>query len=131
MKIIKLAAVLILLLQWQSAWASFDPAQWVSLTIEVKQLTLDGMYSQLDLLQAGADGEAIMAQDATTQNQVDEAYQNYGITVVEYAQQAQTNAAQIDNHLTTNPAMQTQLDNLNNEFNLLVEALRATQGAAE
>ncbi|ODS24342.1 hypothetical protein AB835_04035 [Candidatus Endobugula sertula] len=100
-------------------------ADYVAMELEARQITLDGVRDRLALLQANAGLDTQLAGDSDTQQQVDDVFQQYGMTLSSALAWATQHRQAIDDYLAQHPAQQAEYDRIARELETVSTQIQA------
>jgi hypothetical protein len=124
-------ATLLLALSSVAAAQEFTAADYVTMDLQARQFTLDGVRDRLFLLQLNAGLDAQMDQNMEIQEDVETIYQSYGMTASSALAWATQNREAITGWLTTNPNHQAEYDRIARELEAVsnqIQALETSEG---
>lgn len=96
---------------------------YVEADVDAREITLDGMREQIELLKAGADMDRLATASAANQHQVESALATYGVTSGSHAAYGSRNEQAIAAWLATHQKWQDTYNDLATEFKTLSQQL--------
>lgn len=99
-------------------------ADYVTLELEARRITLMGVRQRLALLQSNATFDIQMQEDNAIQQQVDNIYRQYGITIPSALIWASQHRQAIDNYLTNHPDQQDEYDRIADELDAVSKQIQ-------
>ncbi|UIP30054.1 hypothetical protein [Photobacterium sp. TLY01] len=101
--------------------------QYVSIEIESRQHTVDGMAQRLILLQQQANVDLMYEADSETAQKVNAAFARYDCSPAEHARFGVVHEGDITVYLLSHPEKQAQLEQIKTRFNQYTQSIRAIQ----
>ncbi|MCP3670951.1 MAG: hypothetical protein GY814_11065, partial [Gammaproteobacteria bacterium] len=99
--------------------------QYVSMDLQARQLTLEGVRDRLSLLQLNAGLDTQLDQDAEIQQEIEAVYQQHNMTASSAVAWATQNNQAITDWLASNPDQQAEYDRIARELEAVSTQIQA------
>ncbi len=111
-----LSLVTMLALSSNSMALDLSAQDYITMDLQVRQATLDGVQARAQLMEQGGDLDAQFALDTQIQQTVTNIYSNWGMTSAQAVVWATHHFEEVQTLLTTQPSLQAEYDRISREL---------------
>lgn len=102
---------------------AITPQEWMSIELDVRQLTVNGMELRLTQLQQGAPKSEQLDSDASIQQAISQAFISHGTTAADHQRWKYYNKKELTKWLAENQEQQERLTLIERRYELLVDSM--------